>query len=247
MKSGRFYESFKKFGFFLIHNKFDKISGNAKLCYDTKYIPFFDEISSVIERIEYDIDTFDSFTKKLMPIILSKDNEEFINDSRKQEIHEYQDTIFDAFTKLNLDIKSFYIFTKIFLDCLAEIIAICYKERIKKRSMSSFLNDIGKQKKKVIVDNKTFFSRLEQLLDWYDDFNINRHIIVHRYPQLKYTNTKDGKFGYTMLKKLSETWGSETVKPIKDDIIEKISRLSDILEYLTSNLEISHPTGEQDK
>lgn len=234
MKISNFHKSFEKLKEFLEENSFPNLSVYAKLCYYTKFLDFYREVNVIIKRIEADMNTFDTYSKKaLMTMVVQNKSID-----KKNIPDETAKIIVDAFVKLNLDIKSFYVFTKIFLDCLAEIISIFHRKESSelKKSMTDLLKDIRNKK---ISDDDNFFSILEGKLKWYDSFTDDRDRIVHKYPQLKFTNTKDQKFGYKMLKELNETWGSETVKSIDDDIQEKLSYLSEILDYMTSDLKFS--------
>jgi len=182
------------------------------------------EIEIIIDRVKNDLNEFDKTCKKMLLLVKKE---------KKVTKRLGMNAIMLLF-KSRLDIKDFYMHTRIFLDVLCKIIKIFYGKRGKQlpESMSKLL----KNKKSLDVDNK-FFTGLRKEMTWYDDFvEEGRDRIVHKLAQFRFANTKEGKSGFQILKSFNETWGTKTVKSIENFIDNTLSDLTKLIDYLIRNL-----------
>jgi hypothetical protein len=77
------------------------------------------------------------------------------------------------FVSIRLDIESFFIFTKIFLDTLASIIRFSFGNRLPQRMNMLIGHEKGSEL------DRAFFEGLESKMSWFKDFKKTRDTIVH--------------------------------------------------------------------
>jgi len=222
-------DSIKKFTHIL---KGAKSKENPELfrCY-MEISDFSDELDVIIKRIETELTSFTKNKEKVLNLWKKDKNDKSINRILLKTLN--------SFIKIRLDIKDFFIHTRMFLDVVSRIIMISYGKRGMQLpdSMSKLLKN-----EKSLEINKSFFKELRGKMNWYNDFvDEGRDLIVHKRGHLVFTNTKDGKFGFDILKHFDSKWGTETVNSIEDFIDKTLENLSEVLDYLTENLKFDIP------
>jgi hypothetical protein len=199
---------------------------NPKLlaCY-TNFSIFIGEIEIIADRVQSDVQDFEESIR----LFQGQENDKIIAELLKKS--------YESFTKLMLDLKDVFIHTRIFLDTICKIIKIFYGRPGEQFPES--MTDLLKNDKTLEIDNR-FFTGLRNKMSWYSDFTENkRDRIVHKLGYFVMTNTKDGKIGYGITKSFNETWGSDTVESVDKFVQDTLSNLSELLEYLASNLKFS--------
>lgn len=179
------------------------------------------DLKNIIGRIEYELDVHEIQTNEVIRRV--KANEE-IDD-------EFVNPMIENFNLLHLDIKSFFIFTRIYLDNIARLIRYLYGKP--GYQLPSSMSHLPTHKRSILLD-KDFFNGLEEKMKWFDDFFSQRDEIVHSIGGIVSIKTLDGQFGIDVrsLKSHSEPWGTLTVTPMTEIIQNAISCISGIFEYI---------------
>ena len=140
-----------------------------------------------------------------------------------------------------LDLSDFHIYTRIFLDTLTVCIKRSFKSAgnekwdIMEHSINCLLNKDKLQKYKREID-LDFFKNLEKKLAWIDNFRNTRNGLLHKYHHFVFTSTRQGELGYDIADRIKTSWGTDTVKGILSEVQNVIDRLTDLIEYLLTNL-----------
>lgn len=197
--------------------------GNGK---DTKkldiygsYIQYNEEIKIIINRIESESQNSILLSEKLFEAL------------RKDEPHEqFAMESIRNFILISVDIKSFFIFTRIFLDTLAKIIGQCYSG--KSGALPWRMRELVKSKTLRKIDSD-FAKGLEDRMRWVDDFVETRVEIEHYLGKLYSTPTKNGEYGFDILGlRTRKEWGTDTVKSITQYIEQTLCHLSEVISYI---------------
>jgi len=185
------------------------------------YLDYGGEIKLVVQRIEAETQRFMALHKRLME--MTRANEEPQNDLLME--------IGENFTLLRLDIKSFFIFTKIFLDTLARIIRLCFGRESEQLPWS--MTKLLKNKKLMEMDSD-FAEGLKDRMLWYDTLVTRRVEIEHYLGSIFSTTTRNGKLGFDLLGQRirKNEWGTDTVTSITDYMEDTISNLSKVILYV---------------
>ena len=194
-----FFSEYQALANHLKESSFDKMSGRALAC-RISYLEFGDEIKIITDRIKNESEEFQNVTS----LILEKIGE-------NEKIEKEAEKALDLFSKLKLDIKDFYLHTKIFIDTLYRIAKIIY----------------GKS------DDRYY--DFKKKLKNFKDFREKRNKITHELAQLKFTTTKEGKFGFDIPHSFNASWGTNTVNSINDFVVTTLKNLSNIIKYLREN------------
>jgi hypothetical protein len=189
------------------------------------YLGYGDEIKIIVDRIEAE-------TQK--NIILSKRLFEALQKGEEPDEKLGVESI-KNWILITLDIKSFFIFTRIFLDTLAWITKQYYgKEgdqlpcRMRKLVKSETLRKL----------DSDFAKGLKDRMRWTDDFVETRVEIEHYLGSIYSTTTKNGKFGFDILGlRTRHDWGTNTVESITDYIKETLHNLSEVILYIHSKFQ----------
>jgi hypothetical protein len=185
---------------------------------------YFIDITNIIDRIENEAQVIGIIIKSPPEV-----KEEDYFDSLRNHVKNWE--------LFRLDIKSFFVFTKIFLDTLARIIICVYGE--KGVQLPPNMTDLLK-KKALNLENELdaeFFANLRNKMIWYKDFNEKRDDIVHWLGSVRKA-TMNGKTSFDILKfdihakeqkkEQREEWGSKTVIPL-EYLKETIDNLSEVI------------------
>ena len=219
---------FKEKGFYKDPNSFEiDLFGS--------FLNFHSQALIITSRLEEDIDEFESFNKIILKHIQKK------GEIPKTEIEKYS----LALPKIMLDLSDFYIYTKIFLDTLPVCIKRSFKSAgnknwhiiniRKKTSINGLLNKDQMERYKSAIDFD-FFENLGKKLIWIDDFRKTRNGLLHRFYHFVFTTTRQGDLGYDISDSIKTSLGTDTVKGILPDLQHIIDRLTDLIEYLLTNL-----------
>jgi len=188
------------------------------------YLDYGDEIKIIVDRIEAGTQRF---------IILSKTLHETLQKGEEPDEKLGIESIKNL-VQIRLDIKSFFVFTRIFLDTLAQIIKQCYGKK----------GDQMPPRMRKLVENVAFkkdsdFAKgLKDRMQWMDDFVTTRDEIVHHLGSIYSTTTQNGKFGFDILGlRTRHDWGTNTVESIADYINETLHNLSEVISYIHSKFQ----------
>jgi hypothetical protein len=179
------------------------------------------EIKTIVGRIEVETQESNELSNRLFEIVRA--NEEPENDLLMK--------IGDNFTSLRLDIKSFFIFTKIFLDTLAKIIRLFYEQKGDQLppSMTQLLEN-----EKLMELDSVFAEELKIRMLWHDTFVTRRDEVVHYLGSIFSTTTRNGKLGFDLLgqRTRKKEWGTDTVTSITDYTEDTIANLSKVILHI---------------
>jgi hypothetical protein len=189
------------------------------------YLGYSDEIKVIVDRIEVE-------TQK--NIILSKRLFEELQKGKEPDEKLGIEAI-KNWILITLDIKSFFIFTRIFLDTLAWIIKQYYDK--KGYHLPCRMRKLVKSEKLRKLDSD-FAKGLKDRMQWIDDFVETRVEIEHYLGSIYSTTTKNGKFGFDILGlRTRHDWGTDTVESITDYIRETLHNLSEVILYIHSKFQ----------
>ena len=221
MDFSNFDKSFSKLES-ILRSKIDaKRSHYGDLVYGN-YLSYDDEVKIIVGRIEEENQKMMLHIKEIFNILRRNENPnvELLRDLGKNA------------ALLRLDIKTFFIFTRIFLDTLARIIRLFYDK--KGEQLPTSMTDILKSKKAMELDSN-FFKDLIEKMSWYDDFVKTRDDIVHYLGDMKSTSTREGDLGFDFLGvKDKRSWGTDTVKSISHYIEDTLINLSEVILFIAS-------------
>ena len=146
-------------------------------------------------------------------------------------------------SRARLDVKSFFLFTRIFLDTLARIVKLCYGRKGGK--LSDRIVPMLKDEECVKVWKKldyNFYKGLKNRMVWIDNFVKTRVEIVHYLGSMRSTQTKDGKFGFDIKGlRTNPSWGTHTVKSVTDYMDNTLHNLSEVLLYICNKFQSLNP------
>ncbi len=186
------------------------------------YLSYGDEIKIIIDRIETETQKSVTLSKKLFET-LQKDEE---------PDEEFGTELIRNLMLITLDIKSFFIFTRIFLDTLAWIIKQYYG-----KNGDQLSSDMRKLVKNTKFDDD-FAKELKSKMQWVEDFVKTRVEIEHYLGSIRSTTTKNGKFGFDILSSnIRHDWGTDTVESITDYIGETLHNLSEAISCIHNKIQ----------
>lgn len=179
------------------------------------------EIKIIVQRIEAETQKSTELANRMIEIIRANEEPE----------HDLLMEAGENFTSLRLDIKSFFIFTKIFLDTLARIIRLIFEQKGDQLSwdMTKLLTS-----KKLMELDSDFAEELKNRMLWYDTLVTRRVEIEHYLGSIFSTTTRNGKLGFDLIgqKIRKNTWGTDTVTSITDYTEDTISNLSKVILHI---------------
>jgi hypothetical protein len=177
------------------------------------YLFYFIETKSIIERIEKETALMEETSRGVVAAVRRREDPKAVETLMKAHS--------EAFILLRVDVKTFFLFTQVFLDTLARVIRESYGRRGQQldTSMTGLLSNNA-----AMDIDAPFFSRLRENTAWYCDFNDRRDSIAHWLGAPRFTATKTGDLGVDFLKfdikkakertAQREKWGSDTVSSI---------------------------------
>lgn len=188
------------------------------------YLIYGYEIKIIIGRIEEETQ---AYLKLFREISEMRQRGEEPSDELWHDVLEYHPLI-------RLDIKSFFIFTRIFLDTLARIIRLGFGE--KGRQLPWDMTDLVGHKTLMKLD-PDFAEGLKARMSWMDTF-VERRVKLEHYlgKILRYTTSSDGRFGFDIQGTKSDgQWGTDVVDSMTEYMEEILSRLSEVIVYIYSS------------
>jgi hypothetical protein len=146
------------------------------------------------------------------------------------------------YIKLNLDLQDFYFYTRRFLDSLNLFMKSFFcVTRNNGYQMSNHASDLTKSKKlneyKQRID-LAFFQGLEQHILWLKNFIDHRDGLVHKNDYHVFTTTRKGTLGFELFDISKNSWGTDTVKDLEEELQRTIDHLSGLIEYVSSSFEL---------
>lgn len=209
----------------LLRDKLGNGKDTRKLDTYGSYLDYGCETKIIVERIENETQRF---------MILSKTIFEALQKGKDPD-EEWGTESMQNLILIRLDIKSFFVFTRIFLDTLAQIIKQCYGK--KGDQVSSHMRKLVKSEAFENLDS-VFAEGLKSRMQWMADFVTTRDEIVHHLGSIVSTTTENGKFGFDILGlRTRHDWGTSTVESIADYINETLRNLSDVMSYIHSKFQ----------
>lgn len=188
------------------------------------YLDYAEEIRLVVQRIETEAQELMELTKKTMDMLrASEELDKALSAERfAKEV--------EKLTSLRLDIKSFFIFTRIFLDTLARIIGLCFDKKDRQQLPRSMTKLVGH--KKLMELDSSFAQGLKDKILWFDNFRRQRVEIEHFLGSIRST-TMDEKFCFDILgSRIRRSWGSSTVASITDYMEGILRNLSELILHI---------------
>ena len=184
-----------------------------------------DELRLIIERIEKELESNKLLYTKFFNRI-SKSSE-----PDSGELEEWA----RGLSLLNLDIKSFIIFTRIFCDTLCRFIRLLYG--VPGHQLPQSMNGLLESEKAIEID-KDFFSGLNDRMDWFHGLRDKRVEIEHYLGGIRSTSTRNGSLGFDIIgmRDKGRSWGTDTVQSISDFIQNTINSLTIVLRYVSKDL-----------
>jgi len=209
----------------VLRDKLGNGKNTKKLDIYGSYLDYGDEIKAIVDRIETEAQK-DMTLSKMVFEALRKGEEP----DEQLSIESLKNLIL-----IRLDVKSFFVFTRIFLDTLARIIMQYYDEE-SNRLWYSMRKLVKSQTLRKLDSN--FAKGLEDRTQWMNDFVETRVEIEHYLGSIRSTTTKNGKFGFDILGlRTRHDWGTDTVDSITDYIKETLHNLSQVISYIHSKFQ----------
>lgn len=196
-----------------------------------KIIDFQLQVLIITSRLEEDIAKDTIYTKHIVDSLK-------VN---KRISHSESENFGINLSKLRLDLSDFYFYTRMFLDALtvgikSSLINAGNKNaEIMKDSVRYLLNEKNMKTYKEKID-PIFFNNLEKHLNWIRTLRDSRDGLVHYYYHIVSTTTKQGELGFEIMDRKKSSWGTDTVKGISVEIQTIINSITDLLDFLSTNL-----------
>lgn len=179
------------------------------------YLGYRDEVKIIVERIEEETQVHMKMLREVSGMI-----------ERGEEPNGLLDAFLNYHSLIRLDVKSFFIFTRIFIDTLARIAKLCFGE--KGKHLPWRMRKLLKNEKFLTLD-PDFAKEFKSKMSWMTDFVETRDEIEHYLGNPRwYTVTGGGKFGFTI------QGSSDRNTPLLG--INKLDSITDFMEKILSNL-----------
>ncbi|TET19962.1 hypothetical protein E3J74_04570 [Candidatus Bathyarchaeota archaeon] len=210
----------------------DMLSGNDRNPYKREiygnYLGYGSDVKFIIQRIEAEIQKSMEINEKLHAYARAR----IISTVRGEEESEGK-LVMEGdrmFRLLTLDIKSFFIFTRIFLDTLARIVRLHFSEKggqlpwdMKKLVRSEKLKEL----------DSDFAEGLKEKMLWIDSFVDHRVEIEHYLGSIPSATMKNGKFGFDILgSRDRRSGGTHAIESITNYIEDVLSNVSEVMLYI---------------
>jgi len=194
------------------------------------YLTFGREVKIIVERIEKEIQGYMSSFREISEMA-----------GRGEEPNEkLLDTFLNHHSLIRLDIKSLFIFTRIFIDTLAKIVrlrfGLCFGRKGEQLppTMTQLLNNV-----KFLTLDPDFAEGFKNKMSWMTAFVETRVEIEHYLGNiLRYTTTREGKFGFTLQGSRSRKnpfLVTDKVESMTEYMEEILSKLSKVIQYTCNN------------
>jgi len=188
------------------------------------YLGFGSDVKIIVQRIETEIQKSMEINKKLRVYALAH-----IRSTASEEEESEERLVMESdnmFKLLTLDIKSFFIYTRIFLDTLARIVRLCFgkegdqlptdmRELVKHRKLEEFDSDFAKG--------------LKDKTSWMTSFRNRRVEIEHYLGDIPSATIESGKFWFQIVGakegKKSETHVRESATDYIEEVLSKVSKV----------------------
>lgn len=186
------------------------------------YLTYGREVKIIVERIEKETQGYIKLIREISEMA-----------QRGEEPKEKSlDVFVDYHSLIRLDIKSFFIFTRIFIDTLAKIVRLRFGGEGKQLppTMTKLLNH-----DKFLTLDPHFAEEFKSKMSWMNTFVETRVEIEHYLGNiLRYTTTREGKFGIALQGSRSRKNlfpVTDKVESITEYMEEILSKLSKVIQY----------------
>ena len=185
------------------------------------------DIKLIVQRIETE-------TKEAMILL----NEELLQKKFGQQDGEKIMKLDEILRFLLVDIMSFFIFTRIFLDTLARIVGFCFG-KAGSRLPWNMRKLVGH--KKLMELDTDFAKGLKNRLLWMNTFVERRIEIEHYLGRIVGTRTRNGQFGfYIRGSRIRQSLGTDMVGSIDSFVGDVLTSLSKVVLYIHHKFSLSH-------
>lgn len=181
------------------------------------YLKFDSDMKSIVQRIEVEIQKSLDISEKMI-VSFAERKEEPTNELLLEDRNNLK--------LLRLDIKSFFIFTRIFLDTLARVVRLFFGKEGNQLPWDMKRLVGHKLLKKL---DSEFAEGLKDRMLWMDCFVKRRVEIEHYLGNIPSTTISDGKFGFHIH---SSRVRGDAVESITDYMEEILSNLSEVFLYI---------------
>ncbi|MGA2768679.1 MAG: hypothetical protein ABSF24_10255 [Candidatus Bathyarchaeia archaeon] len=179
------------------------------------YLGYRDEVKIIVERIEEETQVHMKMFREVSGMI-----------EKEEEPNGLLDAFLNYHSLIRLDVKSFFIFTRIFIDTLARIVKLRFGE--KGKNLPWRMRKLLKNEEFLALD-PDFAEEFKSKMSWMTDFIETRDEIEHYLGNPRwYTVTGDGKFGFII------QGSSDRNTPFLG--INKVDSIADFMEKILSNL-----------
>jgi hypothetical protein len=190
------------------------------------YLTYGREVKIIVERIEEEVQGYIKLVREISEMA-----------QRGEEPNEKSlDVFVDYHSLIRLDIKSFFIFTRIFIDTLAKIVRLRFDEK-RKQQLPPTMTELLKNDKFLTLD-PDFAEGFKSKMSWMTAFVETRVEIEHNLGNIsRYTTTREGKFGFAIQgsRSCKNTFlGTDKVESITEYMEEILSKLSEAIQYVCS-------------
>jgi len=183
------------------------------------YIDYGEEIKYIVHRIETEVNEYVESDRKIVEMMRRNGLDE---ESLKVRVKYWQ--------LLRLDIKSFFVFTRIFLDTLARIVKLHFGKG--GEQLPPNMRDLVDNEALIKLD-PDFARELKKKMSWMNDFVEHRVEFEHYLGGIPSTVTKDGKFGFSIRGlRIRGDSRTSTVESVVDYMREILSHLSEDIQFI---------------
>jgi len=185
----------------------------------SNYIDYRGDIKQIVHRIETEVNEYTEINRKIIEMIKKNGSDESLTNMRL----EYG-------RQLRIDIKSFFIFTRIFLATLARIVRLYFGEKGKQLPPS--MRQLVKNRALMKLDPK-FARELKTKMSWIDDFIEYRVEFEHYLGRIPLTVMKIGVFGFGVRgSRMRGDLRTVSVESVVDYMKEFLSHLSEGIQFI---------------
>lgn len=189
------------------------------------YLGFGSDIKIIIQRIEAEIQQSLEISEKLHAYMPGR-----IMDITKRKEESENELVMEGdriFKLLGLDIKSFFVFTRIFLDTLAKIVRLCFGKEGTEHLPWSMRELVGH--KKLEEFDSDFAEGLKDKMSWMTPFLERRVEIEHYLGGIPSATMKNGKFWFQIIgsrvRKNRETHARESATDYIEEVLSNVSEV----------------------
>ncbi len=217
----------------ILKRTIDKDKNSYKSEVYANYLCGHDELKLIVRRIEAESEQYIPLVREIIKRIEKREKPDALSDRTQNTIGQFiENTIY-----LSIDIKSFFVFTRIFLDTLARMIRLFFGKAGEGFPWS--MRQLIEHKGLVEIDS-VFAERLKRKMLWIENFVKKRVEIEHYLGLIHSTPTRKGKYGFDILgSRDRRDWGTDTVEGITEYIGKVIENLTEVFLLIYERFQVS--------